>query len=86
MTGGSSQTHIHTHFRLVGGGVPHDSQKVNSFTQRACLQSATFGRPGKVYFMREMFKGSFQLFFKGSNGQGVVSALFSGLKWSLFKG
>ena len=28
-----------------------------------------------------MFRGSFQLFFKGSNGQGVVSALFSRLKW-----
>ena len=31
-------------------GVPHDSQKVNIFTQRARLQSATFWCPGKTYF------------------------------------
>ena len=36
----------------------------------------------KSIFMSEMFRGSFQLFFRGSNGQGVVSALFSGVKRS----
>ena len=40
-----------------------------------------FGTLEKHIFMCEMFRGSFQLFFRGSNGQGVVSALFSGLKW-----
>ena len=31
-------------------GGPHDSQKVLIFRQRACLQSTTFWRPGKVCF------------------------------------
>ena len=33
-----------------GGEGPHDSQKVIIVRQRACLQSATFWRPGKVCF------------------------------------
>ena len=31
--------------------------------------------------MREMFRGSFQLFFKGWNGQGGVSDVFLRVKW-----
>ena len=36
-------------------GVPHDSQTVNMFTQRACLQSATFWRPPRIRILLEKF-------------------------------
>ena len=72
------RTHAHVPAR---GGYPTTAKKLAFSHKGPVYNLPLLGALEKSIFMREMFRGSFQLFFNGSNGQGVVSALFSGLKW-----
>ena len=67
---------------VARGGYPTTAKQSAFLHKEPVYHLPLVGALEKSIFMREMFRGSFQLFFRGSNGQGVVSALFSGVKRS----